>query len=87
MERREVVSRLGTTTRVVIVRPRFRRAGLVSMRLQVRRRRRGWRTLGTVRVPAQQATREQATAWMWDYEEYPSGRIPGPPKRTRGHHD
>lgn len=74
MERRQVVSRLGMGTQVIIVRPRFFRKGTAIMRLQVIRRR-GWRTVSAVRVPEWDANERRATQWMYDYETRPAGHF------------
>ena len=74
MEREEVVARLGMGTRVLIVRPRWFRKDTAIMRLQVIRRR-GWRTISTIRVPEVKATQHQARQWMLDYDEYPAGHF------------
>lgn len=74
MERKEIVSRLGMGTRVLIVRSRWFHKGIVTMRLQVRSRR-GWRTVSAVRVPELEATQHRAQQWMLDYDEYPAGHF------------
>lgn len=74
MERKQIVSRLGMGTRVVIVRPRFFRKGTARMLLQVRSLR-GWRTISAVWVPELEAGERQATQWMYDYDEYPAGHF------------
>lgn len=75
MERKEVVDRLGKGTRVVIVRPRSARKNTAWMRLQVRRRIWGWRTLSAYPVAIEKATRREAEQWMLDYDEYPPGHF------------
>lgn len=78
MERKQVISRLGTGTRVLIVRPYWRRGNpdsYVRMRLQVRRSRWRWRTLESVRVRDAEVTEARARMWLHDYDEYPAGHF------------
>lgn len=78
MERKQVISRLGTGTRVLIVRSYWRRGDpdrYVRMRLQVWRRTWGWRTLETVRIRDAEATEGRARMWLHDYDEYPAGHF------------
>lgn len=73
MERRQIVSRLGTGTRILIVRPYWRRGDPdrpVRVRLQVMRRW-GWRTLAAGRMPGVDATEHNARIWLLDYEQRP----------------
>lgn len=74
MERREIVPWFGMGTRVEIVRSRWFHRGTAVMRLQVIRRR-GWRTISSVRVPEMEATQYKAQQWMRDYDEYPAGHF------------
>lgn len=69
-----MIARLGTGTRVLILRPRFFRKDTAIMRLQVIRRR-GWRTISTIRVPELEATHHRAREWMLDYDHYPTGHF------------
>lgn len=73
MERKQVITRLGTGTRVLIVRPLrpwARSTGEVRMCLQVRRGRR-WRTIAFTLVPPAKATEYYAHEWILHYEECP----------------